>query len=146
MHQYARYFEAYTAICRQRPLHEFVDEELLNSFKSDIPQEVFGNPAAEERALRERVHSYHLEIYQKTQTETTKRWQYEGEIKRPYFHVKELDGGQLTNWRRYLEFEEAEGNFERTKFLYERCLVACVTNIHDDADYRRCMMSSGSGM
>lgn len=126
MHQYARYFEAYTTVCRSRPLHEFLDEDLINSFRSELPQEVFGNPAAEERALRERAHLYHMEIYQRTQTETTKRWQYEGEIKRPYFHVKELDGAQLTNWRRYLEFEEAEGNFERTRFLYERCLIACV--------------------
>lgn len=143
MHQYARYFEAYTTICRQRPLHEFVDEDLLNSFRSDIPQEVFGNPAAEERALRERVHSYHLEIYQKTQMETTKRWQYESEIKRPYFHVKELDGHQLTNWRRYLEFEEAEGNFERTKFLYERCLVACA--LYDEFWFRYVRWLEGVG-
>ena len=126
MHQYARYFEAYTNVCRQRPLSEFLEEDLITSFRAELPQEVFGNPAAEERALRERVHLYHMEIYQKTQTETTKRWQFESEIKRPYFHVKELDGSQLVNWRRYLEFEEAEGNFERTKFLYERCLVTCV--------------------
>ena len=129
LHQYARYFEAYTNVCRSRPLHEFVDEDLLQSFRAELPQEVFGNPAAEERALRERVHLYHMEIYQKTQNEVTKRWQFESEIKRPYFHVKELDGSQLTNWRRYLEFEEAEGNFERTKFLYERCLVACVCSL-----------------
>ena len=126
MHQYARYFEAYTNVCRSRPLSEFLDEDLITLFRAELPQEVFGNPAAEERALRERAHLYHMEIYQKTQTETTKRWQFESEIKRPYFHVKELEGRELTNWRRYLEFEEAEGNFDRTKFLYERCLVSCV--------------------
>jgi pre-mRNA-processing factor 39 len=129
MHQYARYFEAYTNVCRLRPLTEFLEEDLIESFRHELPPEVYGNPAAEERALRERVHLFHMEIYQKTQTETTKRWTFESEIKRPYFHVKELDGSQLTNWRRYLEFEEAEGNFDRTKFLYERALVTCVRTL-----------------
>ena len=72
-----------------------------------------------------RIDSYHLEIFSRTQTETTKRWTYESEIKRPYFHVTELDEGQLANWRKYLDFEEAEGSYPRIQFLYERCLVTC---------------------
>ena len=143
MHQYARYFEAYTNICRSRPLNEFLEEDLLASFRAELPQEVFGNPAAEERALRERAHLYHMEIYQRTQTETTKRWPYESEIKRPYFHVKELDGQQLANWRKYLEFEEAEGNFDRTRFLYERCLVACA--LYDEFWFRYVRWLEGVG-
>lgn len=76
-----------------------------------------------ERELRTRIDNFHLEIFHRTQTETTKRWTYEQEIKRPYFHVTELDEAQLINWRRYLEFEEVEGDYQRTAFLYERCLV-----------------------
>ena len=34
------------------------------------------------------------------------------------------DEGQLTNWRKYLDFEESEGDYNRIAFLYERCLVA----------------------
>lgn len=58
--------------------------------------------------------------------DTTKRWVYESEIKRPYFHVTELEEAQLVNWRRYLDYEEIEGNPQRIQFLYERCVVACV--------------------
>ncbi|EPE36868.1 hypothetical protein GLAREA_09031 [Glarea lozoyensis ATCC 20868] len=49
----------------------------------------------------------------------------EAEVKRPYFHVNELEVPQLTNWRKYLDFEEEEGDYTRTVFLYERCLVTC---------------------
>jgi pre-mRNA-processing factor 39 len=66
-----------------------------------------------------------MAIFTRTQTETTKRWTYESEVKRPYFHVTELDVHQLVNWRKYLDFEEAEGDFTRAQFLYERCLVTC---------------------
>ena len=37
-----------------------------------------------------------------------------------------MDEIQLSNWRRYLEFEEGEGDETRIQVLYERCLVACV--------------------
>ena len=78
-----------------------------------------------ERETRTRIDNFHLEIFSRTQTETTKRWTYESEIKRPYFHVTELDESQLVNWRKYLDFEEVEGDYSRTQFLYDRCLVTC---------------------
>lgn len=74
--------------------------------------------------LRTRIDNYHLEIFQRCQAETTKRWTFEQEIKRPYFHVTDLDDAQLVNWRKYLDYEESEGDFVRIAFLYERCLVA----------------------
>lgn len=77
-----------------------------------------------ERDLRVRIDAHYLEVFQKCQAETTKRWTYEQEVKRPYFHVTELDDAQLTNWRKYLDFEESEGDYSRIAFLYERCLVA----------------------
>jgi pre-mRNA-processing factor 39 len=65
----------------------------------------------------------HRQIFERTQEETTKRWVFEQEIRRPYFHVSDLDEPQLQNWRRYLDFEESEGQHARVRFLYERCLV-----------------------
>lgn len=47
------------------------------------------------------------------------------QIKRPYFHVKPLDKGQLWNWEEYLNFEIKEGNHDRIVLLFERCLIAC---------------------
>ncbi|KAL2808845.1 hypothetical protein BJX63DRAFT_407698 [Aspergillus granulosus] len=140
MHQYARYFERYRQIAQTRPLAELAPPETLSQFRAELDAaagQVAPGAKADaeiERDLRLRVDGYHLEIFSKTQTETTKRWTYESEIKRPYFHVTELDEGQLTNWKKYLDFEEAEGSYSRTQFLYERCLVTCA---HYDEFWQR---------
>ncbi|CZT18166.1 probable mRNA splicing protein (Prp39) [Ramularia collo-cygni] len=126
LHQYARYFERYRTMAAQRPINQLAPAETVTQFSDDIARETGQKqktPADLERDLRARVDAYHLEIFQRTQTETTKRWTYEQEIKRPYYHVTELDEPQLVNWRKYLDFEEAEGDYARTKFLYERCMV-----------------------
>jgi pre-mRNA-processing factor 39 len=138
MHQYARYFERYRNLAQTRPLVELLPADTLAQFRQEIENEgpstvqagsqqlhVSRGEAEIERELRVRVDNFHLEIFSRTQTETTKRWTYESEIKRPYFHVTELDEPQLVNWRKYLDFEEVEGEFTRTQFLYERCLVTC---------------------
>ncbi|KAE8133878.1 hypothetical protein BDV38DRAFT_178224 [Aspergillus pseudotamarii] len=140
MHQYARYFERYRQLAQTRPVAELAPPETLSQFRAELDAaagHVAPGAKAEaevERDIRLRVDSYHLEIFSKTQTETTKRWTYESEIKRPYFHVTELDEGQLSNWRKYLDFEEAEGSYSRTQFLYERCLVTCA---HYDEFWQR---------
>ncbi|GMF74390.1 unnamed protein product [Aspergillus oryzae] len=140
MHQYARYFERYRQLAQTRPVAELAPPETLSQFRAELDAaagHVAPGAKAEaevERDIRLRVDSYHLEIFSKTQTETTKRWTYESEIKRPYFHVTELDEGQLSNWRKYLDFEETEGSYPRTQFLYERCLVTCA---HYDEFWQR---------
>lgn len=131
MHQYARYFERYRQLAQARPLNELAPPEILSQFRTEIENASSHLPpgakaeAEIERDLRLRLDAYYLEIFHKTQAETTKRWTYESEIRRPYFHVTDLDEGQLANWRRYLDFEEAEGSYPRISFLYERCLVTC---------------------
>jgi pre-mRNA-processing factor 39 len=126
MHQYARYFERYRAIAASRPVVELVPEDVLAQFKEALSVESGTKQKSDKEAeqeLRSKIDSYHLEIFQRTQNETTKRWTYESEVKRPYYHVTELDEPQLVNWKKYLDFEEREGDYIRTKFLYERCLV-----------------------
>ncbi|KAI5294499.1 hypothetical protein KEM52_003874 [Ascosphaera acerosa] len=131
MHQYARYIERYRQIAQTRPVNELAPPELLAQFRAEVDGTSQGLPPGSkntpeiERDLRLRINQYHMDILSRTQAETNKRWTYESEIKRPYFHVTELDEGQLANWRKYLDFEEAEGNFARIQFLYERCLVTC---------------------
>ncbi|OLL26169.1 Pre-mRNA-processing factor 39 [Neolecta irregularis DAH-3] len=137
MHQYARYFERFTQMAVTRPITDLLPEDIIATFRDDVMNEPIPPPPSGqafsakrtemeiEREIRLRIHNFHLEIYQKIQTETTKRWAFESEIKRPYFHVRELDEAQLVNWRKYLDFEEIEGNFKHIQFLYERCLVTC---------------------
>lgn len=54
-----------------------------------------------------------------------KRWSFEEGIKRPYFHVKQLEKIQLKNWKEYLDFEIEQGDRKRILVLFERCLIAC---------------------
>lgn len=125
MHQYARYFERYRGMAASRPVEELAPPEVVMAFKQEVAQS--GSKQRSEREmeqeLRSRIDAWHLELFNRTQSETTKRWTYESEIKRPYYHVTELDEPQLSNWRKYLDFEEGEGDYARIKFLYERCLV-----------------------
>lgn len=55
----------------------------------------------------------------------SKRWTFEEGIKRPYFHVKQLEKIQLKNWKEYLDFEIEQGDKKRILVLFERCLIAC---------------------
>lgn len=105
-----------------------MDSDLLAAFRAEVeaPHAGAQRPELEvERDLRGRIDAHYYEAFTRTQTETTKRWTYESEVKRPYFHVTELEYSQVVNWRKYLDFEEAEGDFTRIVFLYERCLVTC---------------------
>lgn len=147
MHQYSRYFEKFRNLTTSRPISELAEEDKVAQIQSEIENELARNAQGDvdvERELRVRLDNYHVEILQQTQAESTKRWTYEQEVKRPYFHVTELEDGELSNWRKYLEFEEREGNYERTVFLYERCLVAVAYYDEFWLRYAR-WMSSKSG-
>ena len=146
MHQYARYFEKYRHFASTQPLAAIVPAGTLTQFRMDLENEGGGYKAGRtesevERELRTRVDAFHLEIFHRTQAETTKRWTYESEIKRPYFHVTELDDGQLSNWRKYLDYEEVEGDYARIQFLYERCLVTCAQHDEFWLRYARWMLA-----
>ncbi|KAL2072830.1 hypothetical protein VTL71DRAFT_12173 [Oculimacula yallundae] len=133
MHQYARYFEKFRQLAHARPVVELVPADTLSQFRTEVESESGGFQGGPkgvsemeiEREVRTKIDNFYLETFTSTQAETTKRWTYESEVKRPYFHVTELDYAQLTNWRKYLDFEEAEGDYSRAVFLYERCLVTC---------------------
>ncbi len=125
MHQYARYFERYRTMAAGRPLTEIAPQEVRVRFEQEMSQSGSSGQTVKdlEQQMRSRIDGWHLEIFNHTQEETTKRWTYESEIKRPYYHLTELDEPQLLNWMKYLDFEEEEGDYARIKFLYERCLV-----------------------
>ncbi|KAK5064289.1 hypothetical protein LTR84_000122 [Exophiala bonariae] len=146
MHQYARYFEKYRQMASSRPIAATAPPSHLTQLQLDLENEGAGYKAGRsqaevERELRARIDNYHLEIFRRTQTETNKRWTYESEIKRPYFHVTDLDEAQVSNWRKYLDLEESEGDYIRTHFLYERCLVTCALHEEFWLRYARWMLA-----
>ncbi|KAK4464872.1 hypothetical protein QBC42DRAFT_262517 [Cladorrhinum samala] len=146
MHQYARYFERFRQLAHSRPLAELVPAAELAQYRAEVEAEAiqFGVQKTElelERDIRAKIDGFYYQIFQQTQTETSKRWTYEAEIKRPYFHVTELDHTQLINWRKYLDFEEVEGDYQRILVLYERCLVTCALYDEFWFRYARWMMA-----
>ncbi|KAH6648463.1 pre-mRNA-processing factor 39 [Truncatella angustata] len=150
MHQYARYFERFRQLAHNRPLVELVPSDTLARFRTEVEAEnaAYGGMAKaeleSERDIRAKIDTLYYETFRQTQEETTKRWTYESGIKRPYFHVTELENEQMANWRKYLDFEEAEGDFARITFLYERCIVTCA--LYDEFWFRYAQwMSSQPG-
>ncbi|QPG99421.1 hypothetical protein C2857_001742 [Epichloe festucae Fl1] len=131
LHQYARYYERFRSLSHTQPLSEVVPADTLSRFQAEVDAEAaaYGSGARPEleveRDVRAKIDAMYYEVFTSTQQEVSKRWTYESEIKRPYFHVTELEHSQLNNWRKYLDFEEAEGDFQRTVSLYERCMVTC---------------------
>ena len=127
LHQYSRYFQRYRVMAHERTLDELVPANLLQQFQDEVGKEnTVGrskSTAEVERDVRTRVDAHYMTIYNRTQSETTKRWVFEQNIKRPFFHVTDLEESELDGWRKYLDWEEAQGDFQRTMFLYERCLV-----------------------
>lgn len=144
MHQYARYYQRYQTMSASRPIYQLAPPGVLERFR----QEVIGEPGTKQKSerdidqeMRQKVGMFHEQIFNRTQNETTKRWTYEAEVKRPYYHVTELDEQQLTNWRKYLDFEETEGDYVRTRFLYERCLVTAANYEEFWLRYARWMLA-----
>jgi pre-mRNA-processing factor 39 len=132
-HQYARYFDRFRTMALSRPIDELAPADVIAQIQTELATDSAHTEkgAAEvERDLRAGIDAHHLKLFQRTQIETTKRWTYEAEIKRPYYHVLDLDEAQISNWQMYLDYEEAEGDYNRVKFLYERCLVTCAN--YDD--------------
>lgn len=84
----------------------------------------------ENQAMREKIIFSRKKIFKATEDKVQDRWKYEDQIKRPYFHMKPLERGQLKNWNEYLDKEikrqGKEGGDEReVEILFERCLIAC---------------------
>lgn len=149
MHQYARYYERYSQMANTQPLTALIPIQTLTQLQMDVENEGAGFKAGRsqgevEGEIRSRIQGIHYEVFRKTQAETTKRWTYESEIKRPYFHVTDLDESQLVNWRKYLDFEEGEGEHARIQFLYERCLVTCAQHEEFWLRYARWMFAQSS--
>ncbi|KAL7914818.1 hypothetical protein GGI35DRAFT_474532 [Trichoderma velutinum] len=140
LHQYARYYERFRNLSHTQPLAEVVPADTLSKFQAEVAAEAAaygGAPRPEleiERDVRAKIDAMYYEVFTQTQNEVSKRWTYESENKRPYFHVTELEHSQLNNWRKYLDFEETEGDFSRIVSLYERCLVTCA--FYDEFWYR----------
>ncbi|RDA92320.1 hypothetical protein CP533_3281 [Ophiocordyceps camponoti-saundersi (nom. inval.)] len=140
LHQFNRYYDRFRTMSHNRPLAELAPSEVMSRIQAEVEAESEIQGGAQrselevEREIRAKVDSMYYEAHMATQNETSKRWTHESELGRQFFHVTELDHAQLNNWRKYLDFEEAEGDHYRIVCLYERCLVACA--LYDEFWFR----------
>ncbi|KAH8731431.1 hypothetical protein GQ44DRAFT_698733 [Phaeosphaeriaceae sp. PMI808] len=145
--KFSVYSEKFAALLNQRPVDELVDPETLEILRNQVQEENQGQaekPQLElDRQLAALVHHNYIEAYTQTQKEIADRWNFETAIRRPYFHVTELEESELDNWRKYLDYEEKQGDFQRTSFLYERCLIGCALYDEFWLRYARWMFSQG---
>lgn len=140
LHQYAKYFAKFMEMCPALPVDALVVPAYLEQFRAEFEvdkselieqderkeeqtQTVEEIKAEEEADLRSRIANYHIQIYVRTQNQVAARWQYESNISRPFFHVVYLAEEELVNWRRYIHFEEVEGDADRVISLYERAVI-----------------------
>ncbi|PFH62553.1 hypothetical protein XA68_13135 [Ophiocordyceps unilateralis] len=140
LHQFNRYYDRFRTMSHNRPLSELASVDVMSRVQAEVMAEGgtqggVQRPELEvEREIRSKIDSIYYDVHMATQNETSKRWTFESELGRQFFHVTELDHAQLNNWRKYLDFEESEGDFHRTVCLYERCLVACA--LYDEFWFR----------
>ena len=149
MHQYARYFERHRTLAHARPLSELIPPEVEARYRAEVIAESvqYGVQKAEaeiERDIRAKIDAQFYEVFMRTQSEVSDRWAYEQELKQLYFHVNKVDNTQLIAWRKYLDFEENQGDHERIVFLYERCLVTCALYEEFWFRYARWMLAQGN--
>ncbi|KAL3985366.1 hypothetical protein ACH3XW_38340 [Acanthocheilonema viteae] len=95
------------------------------------------------RVLRTEILERRNKKYLLNEQEVSRRWAFEENIKRPYFHVKPLERAQLRNWRTYLDFEIECGDITRITVLFERCLIACALYEEMWIKYARYLESIG---
>ncbi|KAF3006002.1 hypothetical protein E8E13_010525 [Curvularia kusanoi] len=147
IYQFSRYYEKFRTYIATLPAEQLVDEETLGRLKLAVEAQNQGQPQKApqelERDLLALINQDYFDKYTTTQQAVQERWNYEQAIKRAYFHVTELEEDELDNWRKYLDYEEKQGDFERTCFLYERCLVACALYEEFWFRYARWMFSQG---
>ena len=63
------------------------------------------------------------EMYKKAKEFDSKIIGFETAIRRPYFHVRPLNVGELENWHNYLDFIEREGDLSKvtTELVSYKC-------------------------
>ncbi|QQP41249.1 Putative LOC100123653, partial [Caligus rogercresseyi] len=120
-----------------RPKEILGAREFLDVKKEDKPE---SEPAPdgesteeEDIAMKEKIIFSRKGVYKATESFVQERWKFEDNIKRPYFHMKPLERGQLKNWVEYLDYEIAQvadkakqrEKNEDEAVLFERCLIAC---------------------
>ncbi|KAL2321089.1 hypothetical protein Fmac_030058 [Flemingia macrophylla] len=160
--QLDRYFSSFKELAGNRPLSELrtadeaaavagVTSEITGqAIEGDVqPDGADCSPKSVSAGLTEaeeleKYIAIREEMYKKAKEFDSKIIGFETAIRRPYFHVRPLNVGELENWHNYLDFIEREGDLSKIVKLYERCVIACANYPDYWICYVLCMEASGS--
>ncbi|XP_057438499.1 pre-mRNA-processing factor 39-1 isoform X1 [Lotus japonicus] len=160
--QLDRYFNSFKELAGSRPLSELrtADEAAavtgVASEATDQPLEGEDRPDGAEISPKpvsaglteaeelEKYIAIREELYKKAKEFDSKIIGFETAIRRPYFHVRPLNIGELENWHNYLDFIEREGDLSKIVKLYERCVIACANYPEYWIRYVLCMEASAN--
>lgn len=118
---------------RKEALGKMNEEEAMDDDSAAAPGENAEGDlmsAEETKKIREMIVAKMKAMMGPAEERISLRSKYEEAIKRPYFHVKPLERGQLKNWNDYLEFMTKEmskegGDMSEVEIIFERALIAC---------------------
>lgn len=143
---YKTHWENFRELINNNPVHKLLSIEEFKKLREEVRKDSTESKAVdaddqlppgedepndhvrseeEADAIRKIIVSKRKKINKATVEMINKRWSFEEGIKRPYFHVKQLERIQLKNWKEYLDFEIEQGDRKRILVLFERCLIAC---------------------
>lgn len=142
---YKTHWENFRELVNNNQVHKLLSTEEFKKFRSDVRKDSSDKkPEADDQvppgedepndhvrneeeadAIRKLIINKRKKINKATVEMINKRWSFEEGIKRPYFHVKQLERIQLKNWKEYLDYEIELGDRKRILVLFERCLIAC---------------------
>ncbi|KAK7336907.1 hypothetical protein VNO77_17460 [Canavalia gladiata] len=160
--QLDRYFSSFKELAGNRPLSELrtadeaaavagvVSEATGPAIEGEVrPDDTERSPKSASAGLTEadeleKYIAIREEMYKKAKEFDSKIIGFETAIRRPYFHVRPLNVGELENWHNYLDFIEREGDLSKIVKLYERCVIACANYPEYWIRYVLCMEASGS--
>lgn len=142
---YKTHWENFRELINNNQVHKLLSTEDFKKFRADVRKDSNDKksetddqvPPGEDEpndhvrneeeadAIRKLIINKRKKLNKATVEMINKRWSFEEGIKRPYFHVKQLERIQLKNWKEYLDYEIELGDRKRILVLFERCLIAC---------------------
>lgn len=132
--QLDRYFTSFRELVAHRPLSELRTAEEAaaaaavavgatgHEVEGEVPPNAVESPKPVSAGITEaeeleKYITIREEMYNKAKEFQSKIIGFETAIKRPYFHVRPLNPVELENWNNYLDFIEAEGDFQKVFYF-----------------------------
>ena len=108
------------------PIDDCVTPEELAQIEREISDETdLVTTESINKARSEKILQIRTDKYNQTVQNISSVLLYEMKIHRIYFHFQVPSDEEIANWMMYLQYIESLNDVERTKHLFERCLIPC---------------------